>query len=126
MVMSEMEADMTPDQLQARTKTFTVNVISLVADLPPSIAGRKLGEQLFRSGTSVSANYRAARRGRSKREFIAKICIVVEEADESAHWLELMTAAAVLPEKRINPLHQEATELTRIFASMRRTATENS
>jgi len=74
---------------------------------------------------SASANYRAARRGRSKKEFTAKLGIVVEETDESQHWLELIMDAELMPRNKVQPLWQEATELMRIFAATRSTAVRN-
>jgi len=79
-----------------------------------------------RSGTSVGSNYRAACRGRSRAEFIAKLGIVEEEADESAFWLELIIEAGLLKESRVQPLLDEANELTRIMAGSRLTASKNS
>jgi four helix bundle protein len=116
---------MTPDELQARTKMFAHRVVKLVDALPSTTAGREIGRQLLRSATSVGANYRAARRGRSSREYLAKISIVVEEADESEYWLELIRDCGLLNERQVGPLLQEATELTKIFASTRRTARNN-
>lgn len=74
---------MTKSELQQRTKEFALRVIKLVGALPATTVGRAIGNQLMRSGTSVGANYRAACRGRSKAEFIAKLGVVIEEADES-------------------------------------------
>ena len=81
-----------------------------------------MGKQLLRSGTSVAANYRAATRSRSRQEFAAKIGIVVEEADETVFWLELLTESAVVPAKRMQPLLAEARELTAIFTASHQTA----
>jgi len=78
-----------------------------------------------RSGTSVGANYRAACRGRSKAEFIAKRGIVVEEADESSYWLELIIEGQLLAATLVEPLLQEANELTAIMAASRKTARGN-
>jgi len=78
--------------------------------------------QLVKAGTSVGANYRAACRGRSKAEFVAKLGIVEEEADESAFWLELIIEGALLEESRVKPLLDEANELTRIMARSRKSA----
>lgn len=113
---------MTPDELQARTKEFALRVIKLVEALPSSATGRVMGNQLLRSATSVAANYRAARRGRSKKEFVAKISIVVEEADESAFWLELIIDAQLLKPVLASELLEEAQNLTRLFAKSRKTA----
>lgn len=110
------------DDLNARTKQFALRILRLVDALPKTVAGRSIANQLVRSGMSVAANYRAARRSRSRKEFIAKICIVVEEIDESAFWLELIMDAKLIPAKRIELLKAEAEELTRIFASTRKSA----
>jgi four helix bundle protein len=96
--------------------------LKLVAVLPNSIQGRAVAGQLVRCGTSVASNYRAACRGRSKAEFIAKLGIVEEEADESAFWLELIIEGAFIEAKLVQPLLNEANELTRIMASSRLTA----
>lgn len=87
---------MNENDLLQRTKTFALRVIKLVNALPNNIAGRKIGDQLMRSGTSVASNYRAACRGRSKAEFIAKLGIVEEEADESALWMELIMESELM------------------------------
>ena len=84
-----------------------------------------IGRQLLRSGTSVGANYRAACRSRSKAEFIAKIGTVVEEADESAFWMELIVEDGLLKQELVLPLHAEAEELTAIFTASGRTAKTN-
>ena len=75
---------MTEDDLKKRTKLFALRILKLVAALPKTLAGRTIGGQLVRSGTSVAANYRAACRARSKAEFISRLGVVEEEADESA------------------------------------------
>lgn len=77
-------------ELVQRTKDFAKKIIGFCRVLPNNREGRLIGDQLFRSGTSVAANYRAACRGRSKAEFISKLSIVVEEADEAQFWLELI------------------------------------
>ncbi|MFN3800323.1 four helix bundle protein [Belliella pelovolcani] len=76
--------------LKARTKRFALEIIDLVETLPNTISGRAIASQLIRSGTSVAANYRAATRGRSDKEFMAKLGVVIEEADESELWLEMI------------------------------------
>ena len=113
---------MTETELKQRTKQFALRVIKLVTSLPNTKVGRAIGTQLVRSGTSVGANYRAACRGRSKPEFISKLGIVEEEADESAYWMELIIDASLLPKDRVASLHQEACELTAIMAASRITA----
>jgi four helix bundle protein len=97
----------------------------LVDALPQTSAGRAISSQLVRSGTSVGANYRAACRGRSKAEFIAKLGIVVEEADECGYWLELIMKGDLLPADKVQPLHKEAEELTAIFVASVRSAQSN-
>lgn len=113
---------MNSDELKQRTKTFALRVMRLVEHLPKSNKGRVLGDQLLRSGTSVASNYRAACRARSTAEFIAKLGTVIEESDESALWLELIVEDGLLPAARIDPLLNEANELTAIFVAARRTA----
>jgi four helix bundle protein len=116
---------MNKDELKARTKRFALRVLKLVDALPNSKSGRAIGGQLIRSGTSVGSNYRAACRGRSRAEFIAKIGVVEEEADESAFWLELIIDYHLMAEKRVRPLHREADELTATMAASRISASRN-
>ena len=113
---------MTQDELKARTKDFALRVIKLVRALPKTTEGRVFADQLIRSGTSVAANYRAACRGRSRAEFAAKIGTVLEEADESALWLELIVEAGLLAPARCQLLLEEAGELVAIFAATRKSA----
>jgi four helix bundle protein len=108
---------MNPQELKKRTKEFALRVMRLVDALPNTPKGRAVASQLVRSGMSVAANYRAACRGRSHAEFISKIGVVEEEADETALWLELIVADKLLPEKKISPLLQEANELVAIMAA---------
>jgi four helix bundle protein len=115
---------MKPDDLKNRTKQFALRVLKLVAALPKSLSGKTIGGQLVRSGTSVGANYRAACRARSKAEFIAKIGIVEEEADESAFWMELIIEGKLLGELQVRPLLNEANEIAKIMASSRKSASE--
>ena len=110
---------MDAEDLKERTKQFALRILKLVEALPNSLQGRTIAGQLVRAGTSVGANYRAACRGRSRAEFIAKIGIVEEEADESAFWLELIIDGAFLNENQVKPLLSEANELTKIMASSR-------
>jgi four helix bundle protein len=110
---------MDADDLKKRTKEFALRILKLVAALPNTLQGRTVAGQLVRAGTSVASNYRAACRGRSKAEFIAKLGIVEEEADESAFWLELIIEGSLLKATLVQPLLDEANELTRIMASSR-------
>ena len=115
---------MDTDELKQRTKAFALRIIRLVEALPNTSTARVIGNQLLRAGTSVGANYRAACRARSQAEFISKIGVVEEEADESAYWLELLIEAAVLSPTKVQALLDGANELTAIFAASGRTAKE--
>ncbi|HXX24961.1 MAG TPA: four helix bundle protein [Terriglobia bacterium] len=113
---------MTPGELQARTKAFALRVITLVDTLPRSTAGQVIGRQLLRSATSVGANYRAACRAQSHAEFAAKLSVVVEEADETLYWLELLHQSSLVKPMRLNDLLKEANELVAISVAARKTA----
>lgn len=108
--------------LLRRTKAFSVAVIRFFDELPKDEACRVIGRQLLRAGTSVSANYRAARRAKSTADFISKMGTVEEEADESALWLELLTDAGKVPAEKVKALQAEATELTAIAVASIKTA----
>lgn len=116
---------MTAEELKQRTKHFALRILKLVSALPNNLQGKTVGGQLVRAGTSVGADYRAACRGRSRAEFIAKLGIVEEEADESAFWLELIIESGLLREEKVRSLLQEANELTKIMASSRVSASGN-
>lgn len=103
--------------LKVRTKKFALDIINLVELLPNTIAGRAIANQLIRCGTSVAANYRAASRSRSDKEFVAKIGIVIEEADESEFWMELMQEKGWID---VSSSKQEAYELVAIFVSKKK------
>jgi four helix bundle protein len=113
---------MNEEDLKRRTKQFALRVIKLVGSLPRSIEGRAIGNQLINSGTSVGANYRSACKGRSKAEFVAKLGIVEEEADETAYWLELIIEGGLLEKGLVEPLLKEANEIVAIMASSRKSA----
>jgi four helix bundle protein len=113
---------MTPKELKDRTERFAVDVMQLCSELPTSLDGRMVGQQLIRCGTSVAANYRASCRARSRAEFIAKMGTVEEEADESLFWLELVVDSKLVTATRAEKLLKEADELTAIFVSSIRTA----
>jgi len=111
-----------PDELKKRTQQFALRVIRLVESLPKTRTAIVIGNQLLNCATSVGANYRAACRGRSKVDFISKLGIVEEEADESAYWLEMLVAAKVVESNAVEELLKEANELTAIIAASRKTA----
>jgi len=110
------------NDLKVRTQKFALRILGLYRSLPKNEESRILGRQLLRSGTSVGANYRSACRGRSRNEFIAKIGIVLEEADETVFWLELIAEAGLVPGEKLTDLLKEANELTAIFVTSLRTA----
>jgi four helix bundle protein len=116
---------MTPEQLRQRTKTFAISVIRFCRTLPKTDEARVISWQLLRCGPAVGANYRATCRCRSDKDFIAKLGVVIEEADESAFWLEVLVEAEIVKAAAIRALHKEADELTRIFVSSRETARRN-
>lgn len=113
---------MNNDDLKQRTKQFALRVIRMSDSLPKKMAADVLGRQLVRSATSVAANYRSACRAKSRPDFISKMGIVEEEADESALWLELISESGFMPVRRIELLHREASELTAIAVASIRTA----
>lgn len=110
------------DELKERTKRFAIEIVKLYRALPRTDEARIIGKQLLRSGTSVAANYRAVIRARSRAEFIAKIGIVVEQADESVFWLELLIDTNLVERIKVSGLLQEANELLAIFAASHHTA----
>ncbi|EIM62955.1 four helix bundle protein [Desulfobacter postgatei] len=112
-------------ELKDRTKQFALRIMNLVDALPKTTSAIAIGRQIIRSGTSVGANYRAACRGRSKAEFISKLGIVAEEADETCFRLELIIEGNLLPESKVQPLLKEADELTAIFVSSIKTSQQN-
>ena len=112
----------TKEHLKQRTKDFAVRIIHVFRALPDARDAQVIGNQLLRCGTSVGANYRAACRARSRADFINKLGIVVEEADETIFWLELLVETKVVPAGRLDPLLQEAHELTAIFTAARATS----
>jgi four helix bundle protein len=117
---------MTPEEMKERTKAYALRVIRLTEALPPGRAADILGRQLLRAATSVGANYRAACRARSQVEFVAKMGIVEEEADESVYWLELLSDSGIMKKQRLAPLMREGEELLRIAIASIRTARKKS
>ncbi len=107
------------EELKQRTKLFALEIISLYRRLPKTDESRIIGKQLLRSATSVASNYRAACRARSDNEFYAKLSIVVEEADETTFWLELLSESKIVEIEE--KLMQEISEILAIVASSRKT-----
>ena len=115
----------TPKDLRARTKTFALRVIRMVSALPQSAAGKVIGGQALRSGTSVGAHYREACRSRSPAEFISKMQGGLQELDETAYWLELLADGKIILANRLVGLQQETDELIAIFTASVKTAKRN-
>ena len=113
---------MKSEELIKRTKEFAHRCVKLAAALPETTLGLHIRGQLIKCSTSVAANYRATCLSQSKASFIAKISIVLEESDEAAFWLEFIIDEKLLEKNLVEPLLQEAEELTAIFASSRKTA----
>jgi four helix bundle protein len=125
MPIAELKKGIDAADLKLRTKTFALRIFALVDALSKTVQGRAVASQIIRNGTSVAANYRAACRARSRAEFIAKIGVVEEEADETLFWLELIIDAGLLKAKRIRPLMVEADEIVAIMATSRKSAIAN-
>lgn len=113
---------MNNENLKQRTRKFALDVIRLVEKLPRDMASEVLGKQLLRSGTSVAANYRSATRAKSSADFVNKMSIVEEEADESVLWLDLLEASNRLKPDVAQPMMKEGGELTAIAIASIRTA----
>ena len=107
---------MNKDELRERMTDFAVRIIKMVDALPSSISGSTVARQVILSGTSPSANYRAACLAKSDKDFINKLKMVEEELDETCHWLEIIMRSQMMKESRLRPLHQECCELLNIIA----------
>ena len=112
-------------ELLSRTRTFALRCLQVADALPSKAGARAIAAQLARSGTSVAANYRSARRARSKAEFCSKLNIALEEADESHFWLCLIVEARYLPAAKLQKLIQEADELTAMLVASLKTSRLN-
>jgi four helix bundle protein len=119
------KGDVDPATLKRRTLGFAVNVGRLCRSFHDQWPGRHVADQMFRSGTGVAANYHAACRARSRREFAAKLGIVVEEAEETLFWLEFAARSGVVAPTAIVELTTEAGELIAIFTASAKTASAN-
>lgn len=109
-------------QLKDRTKMFALRVIRMSDALPKTRAATVITNQILRSATSVAANYRAVGRARSKAEFVAKIGVVLEEADETVFWLEMLAESGIVKPAKLRELLDEANQLVLIFSASRKTA----
>ena len=113
---------MDAEELKSRTRQFGLRVIKLIDALPSSRTSSVIGRQLLRSGTSVGANYRSACRARSKPDFISKLGVAIEEADESLYWMEMLVDAKMIPADKLNPLMKEAHDIVAILTASAKTA----
>jgi len=111
--------------LKKRTQQFALRVIRMYRKLPKTEEARIIGKQVLRSATSVGANYRSSQRGKSKRDFIAKLAIAEEEADETCYWLELIIEAEIMSATLLDPLLDEAKQITAILTASGKKAKEN-
>ncbi len=116
---------MNPADLLQRTKIFALISIKFFQSLPKTDEAKIIGKQFLRSSTSLAVNYRAACRARSMQEFYAKLCIIVEESDETVFWLELLTESVIINPETNKKILKEATELLHIFSASRKSAKEN-
>ena len=108
--------------LRKRTKLFALRIVKLYASLPRSTEAQVIGKQVVRSGTSVGAHYREAKRARSTAEFISKIEVALQELDETTYWLELLSESGIVPEARLTNLKNEAEELMKMLVASAKTA----
>ena len=106
---------MTKAELQERMTAFAVRIVKMVDSMPTTVAGLAIARQIIRSGTSPSANYRAACLAKSDKDFVNKMKMVEEELDETCHWLEIIMRSEIMPITRLQPLYQESKELLSII-----------
>jgi four helix bundle protein len=111
-----------PEEMKNRTKEFAKRIIHLCRKMPRNEEARLIRAQIFRAGTAVGANYRSVCRARSKADFISKMGIVLEEADESMYWMELIVETEIMPVNLLRPLMDEANQLVSIFVASLNTA----
>ncbi len=120
-----MNKIMTSEDLKKRTKLFAINAIHFSKTLPKNDEGFIVKKQLIRCATSVGANYRAVCRARSTADFISKLAIVEEEADETCFWLEVLEESGMISKESVAKLYDESTQLTAIFSASRKTSRMN-
>jgi len=123
--MERLDKSEFAEYFRNRTKKFVVDNIKLFRILPKTEEARIIGKQLLRSSSSVGANYRAVCRARSQAEFYSKLSIVVEEADESVFWMEVLVEAEVVSQNEINSLMNEANEILKVVSTARKSVSDN-
>jgi four helix bundle protein len=109
-------------ELRRRTKDFALRIMRMCRTIPSTRESNIINNQILRSATGVAANYRAVGLARSKAEFISKLGIVIEEADETVFWLELLSDSGIIPASKLRELMAEGNELVAIFLASRKTA----
>ena len=114
------------EQLKQRTKLFALRVVKLFQSLPKTVESQIIGKQLLRSATSVAANYRAACRARSNPEYYSKISIVIEEADETMFWLEMLWESGIIKQELLGSLYSENEEILKIMVTSRKNSKKDS
>jgi four helix bundle protein len=118
--MENYAVDNFNEKIRVRTKGFAIGVYKMLNNIKFTDLNRIPVKQLHRSSSSLAANFRSAARGRSEAEFYSKICIVVEECDESVFWLEFLSDAGILTKNQTEVFHKEAEELLRIFSTIKK------
>jgi four helix bundle protein len=119
-IMENYNVDHFNEKIRVRTKDFSIGVYKMMSAIKLNGISRIPVRQLLRSSSSVAANFRSAARGRSEAEFYSKICIVVEECDESVFWFEFLSDTGILTKDQAEVLHKEAEELLRIFSTIKK------
>jgi four helix bundle protein len=114
--------DEVPQDMGERTTEFALRIVKMFTALPKTEEARTLGKQVLRSGTSIGANYREARRARSTAEFISKIGDCLKEADETDYWLELLVRGGIVPEAKLSALRDETNQLIAILTTISKNA----
>ncbi|HEY7288257.1 MAG TPA: four helix bundle protein [Vicinamibacterales bacterium] len=113
---------MTPDELKDRTKTFGIAIVELARELPADVVTSTIVRQLVKSGTAVGANYWSSCRAKSRADFISKMTVAEEEADETIYWLEMLVGGRIVVADRVRRHREEAEQLVRIFVASINTA----
>ena len=119
-----MEQNDFREMMKKRTKDVAVRVIKMVNEFPSKTAYYVIGQQIVKSATSTAANYSAANRARSKKEFYSKLCIVVEECDETLFWLGMLEDADMIEKERIRELKKETIEILSILSKSKKSTKE--
>ncbi|WP_083882516.1 four helix bundle protein [Fibrisoma limi] len=112
------------DDVERRLKLFMLRCVKVCRTLPDSYDAKHFGQQLIRSSSSAAANFRAVSRGRSQKEYFAKLSVTIEELDESLFWLETLVFTDLMPEHRLSDLIDEGYQLLKILSKSRKTVSD--